>query len=1133
MGKFNPNEDQDLFLQTNGCNVLVSASAGSGKTSTMIQKLLMLLDKYKFPISSLLVVTFTNAAAAEIRQRLYIAISEHLATLTNASDREYFQNQLENIGNAEIGTLHSICKKLIVKYFYVIEQSPDFNLITERDTDYLFDSAIEKVFKEHIVNKDKDFFELFNSYNSDRSDGNLRQLIKQLHNYAASKPDFDSWKDKTTEDSYNLDLDKNKACNYIINEYKTKFNGFLSAIGDLKKDASVLGLDKHSDFLFGWEQFIDEFDKAKSFTTALKIYNNFSAPRKPNKLKNPSVDETLFEEKLEYVKTLLKSVQDNLKKEFVFTEYDKIKEGISAAKQNLSMVLGLTDEVESTYTKLKKEKNALDFNDLEFLMLEILKDDVVRNELKNHYRFIFFDEYQDINEKQELILSKLTSGDNYYMIGDVKQSIYAFRQASPRIFIAKFQQFINDGVDNKLITFNKNYRSEKNILEYANQVFDRLITEETIGIDYKSTARFESEKQVDKCRVKLSILDTDDSENNRVDAEAMLVASEIVSFMQKNKEDGTPFDYRDIAIILRSRGDLAYSLYNTLSSLQIPVTTEIDTEYFSASEVKALISILKVLSNYRDDLSVATTLKTVFDMSEEELIIVRENSTSKFYYEAVLEYNANDEILAKIKDFLSFIEYYKNYLTSHTLAETLWDIVERYDILLYYKSLPKGIERENNILELISFADNENYKYNLDKFLEYIDFVSKKKLKQTIGTKGNAVEICTIHHSKGLEYPAVILCGLGRQIRTNQDSSNIVINNDFGLGLKSIDIEERVAEDTIIRKACKLANAKSEFDEEIRLLYVAMTRPREFLTMIGNYSLSHLEINYKNDIYAAVSMLDMILKSYSSTDIKKIANGKSLTINAGKDNESAIEINKVDTIVTSSQKEKRDVILSGKNKDLVKALQDIYNNKPSSETFTIKNTVTNILREELDYENMISVPKSLSVADKVEGVDSLKLGTAYHLIMQKINFNESREDIELLIDGLCSEGLIDYSLKNHIKIDEILEASNIVGNIIKNAKAVYKEKQFLMQESYDKLVKNSDNNTKVVVQGVIDLVIELDGEAILIDYKTNKTTNAQMLIDEYSLQLDIYKRAFELATGIKITKKYIYSFYQKRLIEVV
>lgn len=1132
MGKFEPNKEQQLFLDTNDCNVLVSASAGSGKTSTMIQKLLQLLDKYKFPISSLLVVTFTNSAGAEIRQRLYEAMSEHLTTLTDEKSRGYFQKQLENIGNAEIGTLHAICKKLITKYFYVIEQSPDFSLITDKEMEYLFDVAVENVFRGHILSEHDGFYELYNSYNSNRDDGNLRDIIKQLHEFASSKPNYNDWKVEANFGSYETDLNKNTACDYILKSYKDKFLNYVNALKELQAQSLILGLDKHHTYLSIRLQFIDEFNNAKNFEQALKIYNNFQSPSRPAKKKIPNPDTIDFENDVERFAEIFKKTFDNFKKDLISTDYESITENIAIAKVNLERVMMLTDEVESEYSRLKKERNMVDFNDLEMLMLQILENDTVREELKEHYKFIFFDEYQDINEKQELILSKLTSGDNYYMIGDVKQSIYSFRQASPKIFISKFQKFLDDGDKNKLIRFNQNYRSEKNILEYVNQVFDTLITTETVGVDYKSTARFESEKKLNECRVKLSILDTFESEKNREKAEAIVVASEIVSLLQKNKADGTKFDYKDIAIILRSRGALAIELFKTLSELQIPVSTQIEDEFFGTNEITTLISILKCISNYKDDLAVATVLKILFGLSEDELMVIKESADNKFFYANVFEYNANDEIFAKISRFKDFIEYYNIYLTNHTVSDTLWDIVDTYGLLLYYKSLPKGLERENNILELISFANNENYKYNVDKFLSYIDFASKDKLKQTIGTKGNSVEICTIHHSKGLEYPAVIFCGTGRNIKTNKDTNNLVMNNKFGMGLKCINLDSRTAEDTVIRKACMMKNSKSAYDEEIRLLYVAMTRPREYLRIVGTENLGDLELSYGLPIYSAKSMLDMILKSYGAMDIKKIIGGGNFFLNKGLSNESEIEVLKVDDIEVESKSSSNSVQISGGNKSLEGKLKKIYENHPSNATFTIKNTVTNILREEVDYENLISAPKTFTTKDKIDGVDALKLGTAYHSIMQRVNFNESADDIEGLISGLIEHGDIDISLKPYIKVDEIVDACKVIGELTRSATSVYKEKQFIMQEDYNKLVKNSDNNTKVIVQGVIDLVI-IDGDkAILVDYKTNKVSNPQVLIDEYAMQLDIYAKAFELATKIKITDKYLYSFYQHKLIKV-
>ncbi len=1135
MGEYNPNDAQKKFLGTTGCNVLVSASAGSGKTSTMIQKLVGLLDKYKLPISSLLVVTFTNAAAAEIRQRLYMAISEKLSTITDTKDRDYFKKQLDNISNAEIGTLHSICKKLITKYFYVIEQSPEFSLISEKDASYLYDLAIDRVFKKRIIEKDGEFFELYNSYNSDRSDSNLKDLISKLKEFASSRPDFKEWLKITTAGSYNLDLDKNTACQFVLNDYQSIFKSMTLPLEQMKKEAAILGLNKQCEFLSKWLQFIDEFSKAKKFSQGLKIYNDFKPPKKPQVSSKATAEEEDYDVRLvSLITDIKKNICEKFDKALSSRDYNAIREGIDIVGKNLNTILSLLEDINAEYDREKKAKGEVDFNDLEKLMLDILDNDTVRRELQDTYKFIFFDEYQDINDKQELILSKLTTGDNYYMIGDVKQSIYAFRQASPKIFVSKFQKYQSDGKNNVLINFNQNYRSERNILGFANQVFDTLITKDNIGIDYKESARFETDKDFVGAKVKINILDIYNSTCNRLKAESLLIAREIADIMQKKKADGNNFDYRDICIIVRSKGDFVLTLTKVLSELQIPVTTELDTEFFKSNEIRVLVSVLKVLSNFKDDLSVATSLKTLFGMSEEELLIVREQSTSKYYHDAVSEYNANDEIKAKIDGFMNFIDQYRMYLANHTIAETLWNIIDTFDLLNYYKSLPGGLERENNILEFISFSDSEKYKYNLDKFLEYLDFASKDKIKQTIGAKGNAVEICTIHHSKGLEYPAVILAGIGRQFLINKDSSNIIINNNYGIGIKGINPEDRIATETIVRAACKGDSARSEYDEEIRLLYVAMTRPREYLSITGTYDMSMIKYKTSKPIYSQNCLFDMILKSFTSEEISKMAALESYQImNEGNDNESTIEIIPAEFFSSDEEDEKTEVVISRDNVQLYNAIKDMHNAKPNNETFTIKNTVTNIMREETDYENLISTPEKLKVTDKVGSIDFLKLGTAYHTIMQSVNFNESKEDIETLISGLVSEGLIDRDLVLHIKVEEIVAAIKTIGEYVRLAKNVYREKQFLLCENYNKLVKNSDNNTKVIVQGIIDLVIVTDSDAILIDYKTNKTNDAKLLIDEYSLQLDIYKSAFEAATGIKITKKYLYSFYQKTLIEVV
>lgn len=1132
MSEFKPNKEQLEFINSNNFNVLVSASAGSGKTSTMIQKLLAILSIEKVPITSLLVVTYTNASASEMKQKLYNEISNLLLDTTDVDLKLFLKSQLENINNAEIGTLHSICKKLIVKYFYELEQSPDFNLLSERDAKYLLDTAIKKVFSTHITSNDEAFYELYDCYNTKRNDTTLKDMCLQLYNYMITKNDYISWKNSFLCNSYNIDLNSNIACNFVFNYYKQVLDSYKSVINKLLIEGNSLNLEKYINFLNTRLQFIDEFVSAKTFEQSLKILFDRVLLIKPTKSRNASTEELDFDESVDEFNKSFSDLIKRIKKDYVCENVADLKENINSAKSNLIKIFEIVEEIKKTYAELKKSNNYLDFNDLEDKMQDLLENEQIRKTLSEHYKYVFVDEYQDINEKQENILLKLVSNDNYYMIGDVKQSIYAFRQSSPKIFISKFQEFSKDGLKNKVINFNTNYRSDKNILEFNNYIFDELITENTIGINYKDTARFVSNNPYNGSRVNLNIINTGDIVVDKERAEAMLVAKEISNLLLKEKKDGTKITYKDIAIIVRQRGTFVKVLYETLTKLQIPVSTSINNDFFNTSEIKLMISILKVISNYKDDLAIATVLKNLFGVNESELLAIRNFAEYKNFYECVINYSSDGAIKTKLDKFFEFVNLSQLDLCNMTLYDFLHNTINKFDMLSNLKSLPNGIEKENNINEFLSLTDAETYKYNLDRFLEYLDFISKESVLQVVGKGGNSVQICTIHYSKGLEYPAVIMAGLGKQFQLNKGASNIIINNQFGVGLKSIDSKKRILSETLIRNACKIENKTSQIDEEIRLLYVAMTRPKEYLSLIGQYDILALKSSKYKTIYNSKNFLDMLFKTIDKKYISYFINKSEFKINEGNENEFRVNVINIDDIELSQVENQKDIILNAENVDLMNALSNVYNKRPSSKIYTIKNTVTNILQEESDYENLNYMPKNLDLSDEVVSKDYLKIGTAYHAVMQNLNFTENKEQISVVIENLKASNVISEDIIKEIDIDEIFTACQVLRGIAKDAKEIFHEKQFLMQENYNKLVKNSDNNTKVIIQGIIDLVVVKGNEAILIDFKTNRTKDEQKIVEQYKLQLEIYKLAFEKATNIEITKKYLYSFYLGKLIEI-
>ena len=1132
MAEYDPNPQQREFLLAGNCNLLVSASAGSGKTSTMIQKLIKIMCEEKVAITSLLVVTYTNAAASEIKLKLYNEISKLVIATDDDNTKSFLKEQLENINNAEIGTLHAICRKLIVKYFYELEESPDFGLLSDKEQKYLIDLAVNNVFSKHISSNDEEFFELYDCYNSNRNDLKLKKMALQLYDFKVSKTDYLEWKNNFLQFSYNCDTFTNPACSYLLNYYQRRVLSYSNQILQLKNFAEDNAFERYYAYINARYQFVNEFSLASDFDTAVKIIDNLLLPDKPRFSDKLPVEEQEFDERIADFGASFGDLITKIKTDFTSTDIGEIKDNIKIARNNVIKLLGIVDEIEETYRLIKKKKNVLDFNDLEDKMLKLLENDTIRGALKSQYYRVFVDEYQDINYKQEKILLNLVSKNNYYMIGDVKQSIYAFRQSSPEIFVDKYDAFSKNDNDNRVINFNINYRSDRNILEFANGVFDKLITKGTIGIDYVADARFQSKRKYEGCNVSIGIINKEEKTIDKEEIEAKVIVEKIIDVIKTQKEDGSYYNYGDIAIILRSRGTFVKTLCEVLNKHQIPVRASVVTDFFGTSEIQLLISVLKVISNYKDDVSLSVVLKNLFGVTEDELMCIRAFKEDVALCEAIIDYSQDNEIKSKIRECFDFIELSRKKLTSMTIRDYLSEVIEQFDLLLRLKIKTNGHEKANNVLEFLKIADNVSYQYNIDSFLDYLDIISKDNTPKTVGAGNNAVEICTIHHSKGLEYPVVILGRLGTAFQLNKDSGNIIMNSKFGVGLKSIDSKNRTLQETVIRSACKIDNKKSEIDEEIRLLYVAMTRAKEKLFLIGCYDLTKLSINKHKDTYNTTTALDMIFKSVSDADVPCFDTKKDFVLNEGGENDANVRIYDMSDFGEELEGEKKPVILNTTNISLTNTLKNVLLKTPETEVTTIKNTVTNILREESDYENLNFVPRRLDPTDKVPSKDALKLGTAYHTVMQEINFNENYIQIEELIHKLVVDGKIDKEMSGLIKIEEILKAISVLKPLIDKSKKIYKEKQFLLCENYNKLLKSTDNNTKVIVQGVIDLVVESDNEICLIDYKTNRGVTAEDLKKEYALQLELYAHAFEEATNLNITHKFLYSFKLGELIEV-
>lgn len=1141
MSKIKLNPAQQEFVNLSNSNVLVSASAGSGKTTTMITKIVDLVAGDKVPLKNILIVTYTNSAASELKVKLYDRLADKIKQTEDDLEVDFLNDQLESINVCEIGTIHSVCKKIIKKYFYVIEQDSNFSLLDEKNSTYLFDQSVNNVFKRLISNNDDNFYSLYKSFNAKRSSTTLAGVVEKVYNFLCSKINKQEWINYVIDEVYNLDLDDNICVRFLMSKFKSIFS-------EIKKDLELLyekstKLDekftKYVDCRLNFCKQITYCENQKQFQ---KMFETEFSP-KPRLSVKTTLEERLFLEDCEkVVSEFAYEVGEGKKFALLLDEVQ-----LGCVKELIRNLFDLVKQVKEEYDRLKIENFSLDFTDLEEKTLEILKNEEICDELKNNYKYIFVDEYQDVNQIQESIISRMSNGKNLNLIGDVKQSIYEFRLSNPKLFLEKYEKYSHkDG--GQVINLNENYRSEENILNFVNFIFNELITEKTLGISYKNSSQLikggeVSGNKVVSIDVINSKVEVDEDGNaeelSNDDVEAQLICRKVVELLGKPYKSGEEIrhiQYKDIAVLLRSKKELANKVFNELKALNIPCDASFRNDIFKSSEVSQLMSVLKILNNSHNDIACATTLKSpIFNLNEQQLMKIREIDPNVLFFECVEKYKkeGDDEaIIEKVCCYEQFIDKYRFYLFNHTVVETLEAIMDEYNLKNHYLSLPDGVEKEANIKQFLSIITYDDIQYNLTKCIDFLEKTSKSTmLVENESSDTNAVKIMTMHASKGLEFPAVVVGGLGKSFLINKFTNDVIINDTYGVGVKFLDTNERLENETLVRMACKYANKKSFLDEEIRLLYVALTRPKNYLCCVGTYDVKNSVVNRNKDIYMSKNYLDLIFKSFSSEDLNALQNKSEFVINENRDCECNISVFQNGSF-TNVQKSDSHIILEKGDNEIVEKLRELHNYKyPHVQKLNVatKNSVSSILREENDYENIVFAPKKLSLFESAGDKKSLILGTLYHEVMQNINYYESVEEIRKILT-LVSQKEEYKDVKSLLKENEILACIENMKPIVKDAK-ISKEVMFIMQDKHENLVAEGTKD-EVMVQGVIDLIVEKGDETFIIDFKTNKFLKDEDLIETYSTQLSLYAKAYENAYHKKVTKLLLYSFSKNKFIEV-
>ena len=1155
-------KEQEKAIYQKGDNILVAAAAGSGKTAVLVERIVNKIINEKIDVDKLLVVTFTNAAATEMRERVLDAIYKKLE---DNPDNLMLQKQIVLLNKSHISTIHAFCLEVIKNNFYKTNISPNFRLANTPEIELLKMEVLEEVFDNLYEEKNENFIKLIDTYCVYRSDDNLKEIILKIYRYIQSMPYPEEWLEKQVE-KFNLDLEQDFSKTVwgqlLIKEAKEDIEETINMLKNVAKKLQLeIDLNK-------WYLIINDDISGLEEIAEMENWDDFYIKMQDLKFKTWAQDRKIVSELKDNAKAVRDKVKakiDDLKNKIFIYDSKQANNDIFAMYETLKEIKNVILKFISEYQKAKLQKSIIDFNDIEHLALQILvqknekgkyEPTEVAKEYQEMFEEIAIDEYQDSNEIQEEILKQISRGNNIFMVGDVKQSIYKFRQAKPELFLQKYNTY-----DNNKIQLFANFRSRKNILDLSNVIFENIMSEEFGSIDYNENEflnvgqEYIETKEKTLGKAELHIIDASveteevqDEILENAEIEAKFVAKKIQELINGNyvvydkKQGYRKLQFKDIVILLRKTANVAPIYEKELENLEYPVFSDIGTNYFESIEIQTIMSLLKIISNPDNDIALVTVLRSpIGKFTDNELIEIRLENQNESFYNALL---SSEKLKEKIDNFLELVEDFRTKQEYLKLDEFIWYIYEKTGYLNYVSLMKNGNLKAANLRMLFEKArDYEQGSFKgLYNFINFIDKVTKGNTDmgapKLIGENENVIRIMSIHKSKGLEFPVVFLCGTGNQFNMLDLNDNILIHSELGLGPKYINYERRITYNTLAKEAIKYQIKKEIKEEEMRLLYVALTRSREKLIITG------VDKNLKKSIQEKEEMLQISENKVTKAIAKKSKTYLEWieTVNLAdkrmKDLIDVYEHIKNESLDTEQEEQKEKTIQIEErkiNKEINEILTWEY---PEKELTKIegKSSVSKLAKETENEEIKVELKKPKFLEGELP-LSKAEIGTTVHLVMQKLDFkqNYTIEKIEELLEELEQKGIIATKQKEAVPKQKILAfAQSQLFKEIGRAKKTYKEQPFYINIPVKELYE-SKSNENILVQGIIDLYyITENEEIILVDYKTDYVpeNKASYLKEKYQSQLNLYKRALEQALGKKVTRAYIYSTYLNDSIEV-
>ncbi|WEV40690.1 helicase-exonuclease AddAB subunit AddA [Lactobacillus sp. ESL0681] len=1194
---------QQQAIDDRNLDILVSASAGSGKTSVLTKRVLTEVLAGT-DIEQLLIVTFTKAAAQEMKSRIKQGLEQSLAFATGPEQKRYLHKQLNQVDTANISTIDAFCLDVIHRFYYVIDLDPSFSVLTdETQAALLRERALHEIEGEYLDEADPDFIAFYDNFAGDRDDQTAQDLLLDLYNVALTKPDYQQWLKQLPKQYQISEIIPSNLWQHniktqiitMVENLATKIEQILGTSQLTTKELSKVN-ESFNLFATNLKNFYqavkqdDDYDKQRSLLRSCVFTGSYRKSAKWDEDLQASYQEC------QALKKEAKNVIFKLFSSFYATDQSDQVTLLANGEQIMSAIVQAELALIDRFNQLKRSENLLDYSDMEQLAYQILSkqtsaSQMAREFYQHKFKEILVDEYQDINPLQEKLLQliKQTGQNNLFMVGDVKQSIYGFRQAEPSLFLEKYHETAKtENHDQEQILLADNFRSTKPVIKLVNQVFSQVLSSDFGGIDYAKEGNliFGARYYPDNLPSASEILYSDNSDKRSDEDGEETDPTEITMVIERIKQlkrehfqvydtngekpELRPFKYSDIAILTRSRSN-NLKIMQAFNENDIPIFVTDAKNYFQTFELTLIMNYLKIIDNPDQDIPLVTVLRSpIFNFKEPDFAKIRIHSKNTSFYNALTAYVVvSDELSQRVKSFLNQLEQLRQFATNHRISELIWSIYEQTNLLEIMTALPNGEQRRVNLESLYERAtsyESAGFK-GLYSFINFIERMrrSQKDLAQPLLTKeaGDAVRLMTVHGSKGLEFPIVFYLGLQHNFQKND------LQGNYNLGRDAVGLTIRCPQyraDSLVKVAVNFEQQKQLLEEEARILYVGFTRAKQKLILVADIKDYAKKVSvWQNqeslsltDKLAAKNPLDLVgsilwdKTTIDNTQLSEITNGldrsESLLFIRYENKQQASP-----TSATIPQPIPKTKLLN----QTTKALYDFsYPFKDATQT-TAYQAVSEIKRAfndpiETDLANAHYVPSNNRYLQPIETKPNFlyatkftgaEIGTATHLILQYYDYRGVGDEQQLAneIQTLVAEQKLNPQIVSSLQQDQIswFVHSDFAKRFWQFPDKLKREVDFASLLPANSLFANfSDPSAKILVHGTIDGYFIGDNGITLFDYKTDHINQQNLpqvieqLKQKYAGQLRLYERALNSFAQAKVTHKYLILLDAKKVVEV-